>query len=376
MILTTIEELRLCFPGHAIDHIEPYVGYIDNAEHEFLLPALGQPLYDRLCRHYDAHRHEYSSVDDYQTGYYNRLLLMAQRCVAFDAIGRSLDFQAVSINNAGLNYSSADDYQKADRDAKNDAKSAGTKEAHASLNRLLYELEQWVKEAPTPEDATADDQELFEIATLWKQSRYYYLAAQMLIPSAKTMQEYLNIYDSREKFIQMLPDLRFIQEELIAPAIGEDFLDYLVAYALRTEIPASSDAVERAAVPQQPTATSRLFDRLVHRLRKIEATFLEGRTTVLRIDKERKIAARDEAVMLLGKLCEQIKASQEAILTALGDDNRDIFELSPLYQKPATADDPDTEDGGRVCCCATATEADGFRNNSKDAALFLTPPLL
>lgn len=374
MILTTIEELRLCFPGHAIDHIEPYVGYIDNAEHEFLLPALGQPLYDKLCKHYDAHRHEYSTIDDYNTGYYNRLLLMAQRCVAFDAIGRSLDFQAVSINNAGLNYSAADDYQKADRDAKNDAKTAGTKEAHASLNRLLYELESWAKLAPSPEEASEDDTELFEIATLWKQSRYYYLAAQMLIPSAKTMQEYINIYDSREKFIQLLPDLRYIQEELIAPAIGEDFLDYLVAYALRTEIPASSDAVERAAVPQQPTATSHLFDRLVHRLRKIDVTFLEGRTTVLKIDKERKIHARDEAVMLLGRLCDYIKSSQKAILTALGDDNRDIFELSPLYTKPAPAVPADEQT--HHCGCDCHSDSDEFRNNSRDAALFVTPPLL
>lgn len=372
MILTSIEELRLCFPGHAIDHIEPYVGYIDNAEHEFLLPALGQPLYDKLCKHYDAHRHEYSTIDDYNTGYYNRLLLMAQRCVAFDAIGRSLDFQAVSINNAGLNYSAADDYQKADRDAKNDAKTSGTKEAHASLNRLLYELESWVKLAPSPEEASEDDAELFEIATLWKQSRYYYLAAQMLIPSAKTMQEYINIYDSREKFIQLLPDLRYIQEELIAPAIGEDFLDYLVAYALRTEIPASSDANS-----QRPTANSRLFDRLVHRLRKIDVTFLEGRTTVLKIDKERKIHARDEAVMLLGRLCDYIKSSQEAILTALGEDNRDIFELSPLYTKPAehtgTVPAVGTTEGLSPACCCHDNE---FKNNSRGAAMFVTDPLL
>ena len=365
MILTTIQELRLCFPGHAIDHIDPYIGYIDNAEHEFLLPALGQPLYDKLCHHYDEHGQEYSTVDDYNTGYYNRLLLLAQRCVAFDAIGRSLDFQAISINNAGLNFSTSDDYQKADRDAKNDAKNAATREAHAALNQLLYTLEQWVHLAPSAEEATVDDADLFEITTLWKQSRYYYLAAQMLIPSARIMQEYLNIYDSREKFIQLLPDLRFIQEEQIAPAVGEDFLEYLVAYALRTDIPASSDA------NCQSQATSRLFDRLVHRLRKIAATFLEGRTTVLRIDKERKIRARDEAVMLLGRLCEQIKSSQEAILIALGNDNRDVFELSPLYQKPAA---PAPADSSPACCCATATEE--FRNNSQDAALFLTPPLL
>lgn len=373
MILTSLEELRLYFPAHAIDHIGPYAGFIDNSEHDFLLQPLGMPLYDKMCQYYDRCQHELSTVDDENTSYYNRLILMSQRCVAFDFMGAAIDVQAISINNAGLNYSAADDYKTADRDARKDATAACQREAHKSLNRLLYTLEQWVHLAPSAEKGEQVDAELFEIATLWKQSRYYYLAAQMLIPSAKTMQEYYDIMDSREKFIRLLPDLRYIQEELIAPAIGEDFLDYLVAYALRTEIPASSDAVERAAVPQQPTATSRLFDRLVHRLRKIDVTFLEGRTTVLKIDKERKIHARDEAVMLLGRLCDYIKASQEAILTALGDDNRDIFELSPLYTKPAPAAPADEQTHHCGCDCHSDSE---FKNNSRGAAMFVTDPLL
>lgn len=383
MILTNIDELRRCFPTHAIDHIEPYVGYIDNAEHEVLMPALGQPLYDKLCEYYTDNGGSHSFVDEKTTGYYNKLLLMAQQLVAFDAMGRSLDFQAISINNAGLNFSTSDDYQKADRDAKNDAKSAANREVHAKLNQLLYTLEQWVKEAAavssssSSSDSDADvldgfSVELQEITTLWKQSRYYYLAAQMLIPSAKTMQEYIDIMDSREKFIRMLPDLRFIQEEQIAPAIGEDFCDWLVAYALRTEIPAGGDAGNHSPHSQGGAGGgySRLFDRIVHKLRKIDVTFLEGRTTVIKIDKERKIAARDEGVMLLGRLCDYIKANQEAIVTALADD-ADIFEASPLYVKPVPA--VSAEDQQHHCGCDANSE---YRNNTPGSALFLTPPLL
>ena len=119
---------------------------------------------------------------------------------------------------------------------------------------------------------------------------------------------------------------------------------------------------------------SRVFDRLVHRLRKIDVTFLEGRTTVLKIDKERKIHARDEGVMLLGRLCDYIKSSQEAILTALGDDNRDIFELSPLYQNPEPAAPAEgTTEGQCPACCCHDNE---FKNNSRGAAMFVTDPLL
>ena len=375
MIITDIEELRLYFPAHAIDHIGPYAGFIDNSEHDFLLEPLGEQLYERMCEYYDTHKHELSTVDDQNATYFNRLILMAQRCVAFDFMGAAIDVQAISINNAGLNYSSADDYKTADRDARRDATAACSKEAHKSLNRLLYTLEAWTKRAAqlpssgeeglgvegVNSDPTSVDPELAEIVELWQSSRYYYLAAQMLLPSAKTMQEYINIYDSREKFIQLLPDLRYVQEEQLAPAIGEEFLEYLVDYALRRDIsPAAS--------------SSRIFDGIVHKLRKIACTFLEARTQVLKIDKDRKIRARDEAVLLLGRLCERIRTSQEAILIALGDD-ADLFRLSPLYEEHTGTGTSVSANGDTGCLSPACSGSDSGSLNSDDLALHVTMPL-
>ena len=329
MIITTIEELRRCLPSHAIDHIEAFKGYIDNSEHEFLLQPLGQPLYDKLCDWYDENQPTYSEVEDRETGYWNRLLLIAQRCVAFDAMSRAIDQQAISINGAGINFASADDYKPADRDAINAAKLSYQKEAHSALNRLLYTLEQWTAQCPTEEDVTAETQELYEICKFWRSSRYFYLVAQLLIPSAVVLQEYLNIYDSREKFIQMLPDLHFIQEEIIAPAIGEDFCEFLVG--MQTTGGTKRDAT--AAVSSEPKvladdseipATTR---RLLHKLRKIEATLLEGRTRVIKVDKDRKIQAHDEGIRLLGQWREYCQLHQSAILK----------DLDTIHGLPATA---------------------------------------
>ena len=329
MIITTIEELRRCLPSHAIDHIEAFKGYIDNSEHEFLLQPLGQPLYDKLCDWYDENHETYSEVEDRETGYWNRLLLIAQRCVAFDAMSRAIDQQAISINGAGINFASADDYKPADRDAINAAKLSYQKEAHSALNRLLYTLEQWTAQCPAEEDVTADTEELYEICKFWRSSRYFYLVAQLLIPSAVVLQEYLNIYDSREKFIQMLPDLHFIQEEIIAPAIGEDFCEFLVG--MQTTGGTKRDAT--AAVSSEPKvladdseipATTR---RLLHKLRKIEATLLEGRTRVIKVDKDRKIQAHDEGIRLLGQWREYCQLHQSAILK----------DLDTIHGLPATA---------------------------------------
>ena len=385
MIITTIEELRRCLPSHAIDHIEAFKGYIDNSEHEFLLQPLGQPLYDRLCDWYDENQPNYSEVEDRDTGYWNRLLLIAQRCVAFDAMSRAIDQQAISINGAGINFASADDYKPADRDAINAAKLSYQKEAHSALNRLLYTLEQWcisgtaqpngsdpnvasqsdassgsdpsdtsaqasaqpdaplgsgpdsasasdAPSAPDPSSAishqTSDIDERTEITALWRQSRYFYLVAQLLIPSAVVLQEYLNIYDSREKYIQMLPDLHFIQEEQIAPAIGEDFCDYLVGQQLRggtrRDLTAATAAQPKTAEGDTLPATVR---RLLHKLRKIEATLLEGRTKVLRVEKDRRIAARDEGMRLLSDWLTWCQQHQTAILR----------DLDTLHGLPPTA---------------------------------------
>ena len=44
MIITTIQELRLASPAHALDSIDGLVGFIDNSEHDFLEDKLGTHL--------------------------------------------------------------------------------------------------------------------------------------------------------------------------------------------------------------------------------------------------------------------------------------------------------------------------------------------
>ena len=123
------------------------MGFIDNSEHGFLEDKLGTPLYNALCQWYDQNPTVRSSVADYQTGYWNRLLLMAQRVVGFDALGRSAGMQGVSVNNAGINMGIADDYPKADQDAIDTYRKTCFTEALKSCDLMLAELERWTTEA-------------------------------------------------------------------------------------------------------------------------------------------------------------------------------------------------------------------------------------
>lgn len=379
MLISTTEELRLYSPANAIDHIDSIQGYITSSEKDTLLEKLGTPLYEALVKYYRDLRASEDGISTFIKSVtdgedmppYAQLLTVCQRIITFDALGRAIDIQAVSVNGSGVNISTADDYGKADDKAIQAYKSTCIKETHAAINALLVMLEQWYKEAtptnpenplvPAPSspmlgDSVAEEDpdpstEKAEIASLWGHSRYFYLAASLAIPSATVLQEYLNIYDSREKFITMLPDLRYIQEDIIAPIIGEDFLDYLIE---------RSRVLDRSALAGSASEDdAKLLTRIIHKLRKAVAHHLEARTMQLKTTDPRREAARNEAVRLTTDLSEYIQTHQQSLPeTAI-----EALKTSPLCVAATSDASPS---GGYT---------PNFQNNSDDAVMFVTPAL-
>lgn len=346
MLITTIEELRLASPAHALDTIDGLAGYIDNSEHEFLKDKLGTDLYDALCDWYEQHP-VHNNIADSNTSYYNQLLLLAQRCIAFDALGRAIGTQIISVHNSGVNVPTADDYEKPKKEDIDTYRQTCNQEAHASLNRLLQTLEEWSIQVTGGSAANTEQQ---TIVSHWKNSRYYYLAAGMLIPSAVVLQRYLNFYENREKFVQMLPDLLFIQEEVIASAIGDELLTYLVGEAAKDD-----------AVP--PTTVVGIT---IHKLRKVIASLLVGRTAVLRFSKEEKIKYHDEGVRMFQSACTYITAHQ-------GSYDATAIAASPLYQAPSVStENPATFPVSR----GTASAQSPSSSTEGPAPACWTPPLL
>lgn len=381
MLFKSASELRFYFPTHAIDTLDPFMGVIDNSEHDFLQEKLGTPLYNALCDWYDENgavgSGSAAAIDTKELPYYNRLLLLCQRSVAYDAFSRAIEFGIVSPNNGGINVPTSDDYGKVDLAAVDKFRQRCITEAHAAINRLLQTLEDWCKESEElkeENDASSDNPQLSiinsqlqEIVALWHQSRYFYLAAGMLIPSARVLQEYLNIYDSREKFIQMLPDLRFLQEEILAPAIGEDLCAYLVEFATTGKIPNAEEDTEANAAAEEEGAEHYYTLSTIHyslkKSRKYLAAALENRTLVLKTDKLRRQQAHDEAVRLFASLQQYIADHQDAFPET-------VIKTSPLYTPPPAADTPSSD--CPVCCGISAAKAE-FHNNRSDSALFVTP---
>lgn len=344
MILSTTKELRLHIPSNAIDEISSLQGILDNSEKDFLRDKLGDSLYNRLCEYYQT-----VSPDDFYMAVSNgehtqqpwmQLLLMAQRMVTYDAMSRFAYTQALSINGTGINVASSEDYGAASKDLLDKGVQGYKREAMVSLNQMLVMLEGWARKMATPAAiADADSTEppttepkdeqrkaIEEISLLWQESQYYYAHHDLLIATCADLQQYLDIYESREKFIRLLPDLHFIQDEYISEAIGEDTVQRL----LHTDDPADKP--------------------LLRKVRRLMVAHLEERTTILTIDKTRRAAAHNEAIALrtsVLRLMEMRKAVDAANATP--------------------TDNPSTN--------TTDSTSKGYENNQPDSKIFVSPLL-
>lgn len=346
MILSTIKELRLHIPSNAIDEISSLQGTLDNSEKDFLRDKLGDSLYDQLCEYYQSISPDefYLSVTNGEHTHHpwQQLLLMAQRMVTYDAMSRFAYTQAISINGTGINVASSEDYGAASRDLLDKGVQGYKREAMVSLNQMLMMLEGWARkmttpapiadadstEPPTTEQKDEEHKAIEEISLLWQESQYYYLHHDLLIATCADLQQYLDIYESREKFIRMLPDLHFIQDEYISEAIGEPMVQQLL------------------------TSTNPEDRPLLRKVRRLMVAHLEERTTILTIDKARRAAAHNEAIAL------------RASVLRLLDMRKAVDKTNSDNSSASTKD------------CSTETDnQQGYENNQPGSKFFVSPLL-
>ena len=344
MILSTTKELRLHIPSNAIDEISSLQGILDNSEKDFLRDKLGDSLYNRLCEYYQT-----VSPDDFYMAVSNgehtqqpwmQLLLMAQRMVTYDAMSRFVYTQALSINGTGINVASSDDYGTASKDLLDKGVQGYKREAMVSLNQMLVMLEGWAKDCvkkqasdvqktaesvPNTDNSVPKTDEIEEIVKLWQESQYYYAHHDLLIATCADLQQYLDIYESREKFIRLLPDLHFIQDEYISEAIGEDTVQRL----LHTDAPADKP--------------------LLRKVRRLMVAHLEERTTILTIDKARRAAAHNEAIAL----------------------RTSVLRLMEMRKAASAANDTPDKPSANT----TDSTSKGYENNQPNSKIFVSPLL-
>lgn len=387
MILSTNKELRLILPSNAVDDIANLQGVLDNSEKDFLQDKLGKPLYTRLCEYYTTLGgdgfYQQKSDGSYAKKPWSVLLNLAQRMVVNDAMARYAYQQILSVNGAGVNIASSTDYDPATEKLLDKGVAGYKKEAMVSLNNLLILLENWAvsintpAEAAAPKDGSASTEvpndestevpngestevqncestevpngestevqkdesteahtAIEEIVLLWQESKYYYLHHDLLIPTCSTLQQYLDVYDNRDKFIRLLPDLRYVQDEYIADVFGDELIDRL------------QHADDR--------------DKLLRKVRRLMTAYLVERTTVIAFDKATRLLAHNESISLRDSVYRILNAEKQAQEAA--DSNASSSTSTTTAASSSSAADK-----------SAADEAGGYKNNQEGGKIFVTP---
>lgn len=373
MILFTNQELRLQIPSNAVDEVANLQGMLDNSEKDFLKPRLGASLYDRLCKYYASIKpNDFCDTiinGTYTDNPWSELLVYAQRMVANDAMAQNVEKQILSVNGSGINVVSSSDFAAATKDQIAQGKGSYRETAMISLNNMLSLLEGWAKKINTPisietsgehtkggtpsdgsnqssssegtdsgndaatEAETKRHEAIEEIVTLWQESKYYFYHKGLLFPTCDSLYPYLDIRDSRDKFIRLIPDMRFIQSEYLEEAFGEDFIPRLLQ--------ASED------------------DKMLDKARLLVAAYLKQRTSVINFDKLTRSLAHDDAITIresIHRLLKKEKAEAQAKLDAAN-------EKADLAQSDTSNES------------ASDDSSEGYKNNQAGSRIFVTPLL-
>lgn len=381
MILSTNQELRLQIPSNAVDDVANLQGMLDNSEKDFLKPRLGESLYDRLCKYYASI--EPSDFCDtvingnYTDNPWSELLVYAQRMVANDAMAQNVEKQVLSINGSGINVASSSDFAAATKDQIAQGKGSFRETAMTSLNNMLSLLEGWARKVNTPmpieaagdgtEGSTPSDgsnqgpssegtdsgndtateaetkrhEAIEEIVTLWQESKYYYYHKNLLFPTCESLYPFLDIRDNRDKFIRLIPDMRFIQSEYLEEAFGEDFIPRLLQ--------ASED------------------DKMLDKARKLVAAYLKERTSVINFDKLTRSTAHNDAITVresIHRLLKKEEAEKQAKLDAAKAESAAEGSSSSSTSNASSALSSDNKG-----------DSEGYDNNQEGSRIFVTPIL-
>lgn len=318
MLLTTREEIESYLPTNKWKDAQSLLSFAEEEETNVLQPVLGQPLLDYLTERYEVLCSEeggitpqefpVEKVDDVV-----RLIRMCQKVILYMALANNSGLLTVSFNpGGGLNMMSAENYETADKESVQRFERDAFKKAHRNIDSILTLLE---RDARSSKPLFADK---------WRESRYYYRQSHLLITTAMQMQEYLDIKGSREKYIELVPDLRYAQNTYIAPRIGDELMKAFIASLTSNDVVPTIREEQDENTSLRNREIKEHWDEAIFRLSSALVGYAEHRNVKMRRDD-----SLSEADMSMARALDFIQSHQDCFLP--------YIKSSPLYVEPESA---------------------------------------
>ena len=308
MIVTNTEELNAYLPSSVYQYNDSLLTLMLKTEENVLVPILGRKLYDRVCGIYEQLLQNFGGVTasfiqgaDVTSDV--RMVRLCQPVVIYMTLARNTGLLNVSLNEGGgMNQLTTNGFERPDKESINRFERDAFFNGRRGIDDLLVFLEE---DARSEEPLYAED---------WRTSRYFYKQGDMLFTTAIEMNRYLNIDESREKYISMLSDIRYCQNAYIAPAIGEDLFTAFTDFCSGKKNPDTELTEDRR----------KIWWKAIGKLRMALALYVEAR----RPEKQRRYS-ENEASLAIHQAKEYISRHQDAFGDAILD--------SPIYTPPPQA---------------------------------------
>lgn len=304
MFFKYLYEIKSIIPTSKWDRLDTLRSLLDEEEDNYLRPILGDSLMERLVSDYNemsesaAIWFDNPDLDKEQV----RIIRSCQRVAFYMMLANNSGLFSVSFNaGGGMNAMSADDYDQPSSDAVKRFERDAWKKAHRNIDSLLRLLEQDARKADS----------LY--AELWKESDYFYRQANLLFTTASEMHEYLNIGDSRERFINLIPDIAYAQNVYIRPRIGEPLFNYIVS--LKYNPPATvPDASPSGSTTVPDASPSGILTSFIDKVLSATALYVEASQKDLRRDD-----SLNRADMQIALACRIIKENPDYFISLIGN---------------------------------------------------------
>lgn len=230
MFFKSIKEISALAPTSKWNKLDKLQSLLEEEEMNRLIPILGQGLYDVLQESYDSVTAGFPDgiipsniADIIATGASRTLvniLRACQRVAFYMTLADNSGLLNVSFNEGGgVNSATADNYD----DVSDKVFERFERDAFAKGNRAVDNLLLLLEH-----DAQSERQ----FTDMWMHSRYFYSQGNLLFTTATELQQFMDINESRAKFISLVPQIRYCQQVYIEPIIGSPLLQHILALKL------------------------------------------------------------------------------------------------------------------------------------------------
>jgi hypothetical protein len=326
MLFASIDELKKHVPNTS-SNLETLQPYLEAAEREYLIPLLGQAMYDEINTAYNG--------PDPLSPAQGKLLPYLQAPVANLAYYLGRGILNVNITDTGFLINDEEDRKAANAFHLDDIGRDFCRLGHKGLDHMLLFLETNAADYLT-----------------WKNSDYYTLSRKTFVYRLIDFNDIVFINNSRQTFVAMRPIMDRIQRKRLRTELGGTFFDAMLARHIANdyetgEIDLIADLVNPALVHLSVAAALKELSL------EVTANGLQINSFEARIINKKDVSTQ---VSILNARREESELLGEAYLTDLKDylnknSNAEVFAAyfsSDKYTNPGETKTSNPSQGGFV----------------------------